>query len=236
MPKTSSNSISAEILKLFPIWRHDGLTPLTTITGYATLLLEIQAENLTEQQKQFITMIRNAAMKASTSWHNPGDYITLSFDFENARWKWSSVQLSEICDMILSKSFKYINKSNVDVDISDKLAPVRADPDWLAIAIANLLEPSVGYLYNAEFRSSISAKKSDDDHVLVSISTGLELSMDESYKSIESISSPGNSLSVASMIFEKHESHLQFKRLRNDRNEYKSLGTEFEFSLPIWQE
>jgi hypothetical protein len=87
MLKNSSDPISAEILKLFPIWRHDGLAPLTTIIGYTTLLLDGDIENLTEQQKQFITIVRNTAMKASTAWHNPGDYIKLSFDFENAGWK-----------------------------------------------------------------------------------------------------------------------------------------------------
>jgi K+-sensing histidine kinase KdpD len=235
MPKASSDSFSTEVLELFPIWRHDGLAPLTTIIGYTTLLLDSKVENLTEQQKQFIISIRNAAMQASTSWHNPGDYIKLRFDFENTNWKWESVQLAEICDLILSNSFKYIKKSNVQVDVSNELVPVRADRGWLSTAITNLLEPSVGYLYNAEFKSSISAQESDDKRVLVRIRTGLELSIDDSYNSIESISSRGNSLSVASIILEKHGSRLEFRQIKTDDAEHKSQGTEFSFMLPIWQ-
>lgn len=229
------DSLRAEILALFPIWRHDGLAPLTTIIGYATLLLDGKDENLTEQQKQFITMIRNVAMKACTAWHNPGDYIKLRFDFENIGWKWESVQLSEICNDILSSSFKYMNKSNVRVDVPNDLAAVRADRGWLSAAITNLLEPSIGYFYNPEFRSSISAQKGDDKHILVRISTGLELSMDDNYNSFESISSPGNSLSVASIILSKHGSRLEFRKLKKDNTEHKSDGTEFMFMLPIWQ-
>jgi len=236
MSKTSSDdSLRAEMLKLVPLWRHDGLAPLTSIIGYATLLLDSNAENLTEQQKQFIAVIRNVAMRASTSWHNPGDYVKLYFDFEHTNWQLESVQLSKICGTILSNSFKYINKSNVRVDIPADLALVKADSNWLSVAITNLLEPNVGYFYNAEFEASISAQRSDDSHILVRICTGLELPMDENSNSIESISSPGNNLSVANIILDKHGSRLLFKRLRKDNNEYESQGVEFEFVLPIWK-
>jgi|SRR5215212_4772743 len=233
MSKSASDSNNAEILKLFPLWRHEGLAPLTTIIGYTTLLLDNPAENLTEKQKQFITIIRDTAMKASGAWHSPGDYITLSF--ENTDWEWMPVQLSEVCDMILSNSFKRINKLNIHVDVSAELPLVRADRGWLSIAITNLLEPSGGYLYNTEFRSSISAQEQDDKHILVKIRTGLQVSMDENYNSIESISMPGSYLSVASIILDKHESRLEFTRLRNDHNEFTSQGTEFAFVLSAWQ-
>jgi K+-sensing histidine kinase KdpD len=236
MPKNSpDDSLNAEIVKLFPLWRHDGLEPLTSIIGYATLLLDSNAENLTEQQKQFIAVIRNVAMRASTSWHSTGDYVKLCFDFEHTNWQLESVQLSKICDTILSSSFKYINKSNVRVDIPADLAPVKANSYWLSVAITNLLEPNVGYFYSAAFESSISAQRSDDSHILVVIRAGLELPMDENRNSIESISSPGNNLSVANIILDKHGSRLAFKRLRKDNNEYESQGVEFEFGLPIWK-
>lgn len=248
MTKTSDdNSIDTEIVELFHFWRHDGLSPLTAIIGYATLLLEIKSENLTEQQKQFITSIRNSAIRASASWHSTSDYLQLRFDFENIDWKWESVQLSEICEQILAKSLKHINKSNVQINIPDELAPVRSERKWLSTAITNLLEPSVGYGYNAEFKSSISAQKTDEEYVLVRISTGLDLSRGDSdisanYKlsmginphSIESISWPGNSLSVADIILQKHGSHLEFRNLKKD-DKYESEGTEFTFILPIWQ-
>lgn len=235
MSKIPSDSFDTELLRLFPIWRHDGLDPLTSIIGYATLLLENKVENLTEQQKQFITIIRNIAKRAATSWHSPGDYITLRFDFENSHWKWEAIQLSEICDSILSSSFKHISKSNVQVAISDNLPLIKADGNWLSIAITYLLEPSTGYLYNPDFNSSIFAQQSDDNHVVVRVRTGLKLSLDEGNNSIESISSPGNNLSVANIILDKHESRLEFRRLNGNADKHESQGTEFEFTLPIWQ-
>lgn len=235
MSKIPSDSFDAELLRLFPIWRHDGLAPLTSIIGYATLLLDNKAENLTEQQKQFITIIRNIGKRAVTSWHSPGDYITLCLDFENSHWKWEAIQLSEICDSILSNSFKSISKSNVQVVISNDLPPVKADGNWLSRAITYLLEPATGYFYNPDFNSSIFAQQSDGNHVVVRVCTGLILSLDDSNNSIESISSPGNTLSVASMILDKHESHLKFRRLNGNDDKLESQGTEFEFSLPIWK-
>jgi K+-sensing histidine kinase KdpD len=249
MTKASDDdSINSEIVELFHFWRHDGLKPLTAIIGYATLLLEFKSENLTEQQKHFVTSIRDSAMRASASWHSTSDYLQLRFDFENMDWKWESVQLSEICERILSKSLEYTNKSNVQVNVPDELAPIRADRNWLSRAITNLLEPSVGYRYNAEFKSSISAQKRDDRHVVVRISTGLKLSGGDNdisikYKlsigynpnSIELISWPGNSLSVANIILEKHGSRLEFRNLKKDNDEYESEGTEFTFVLPTSQ-
>jgi K+-sensing histidine kinase KdpD len=137
--------------------------------------------------------------------------------------------------LILSNSFKYIKKSNVHIDVSEELPSVKADSYWLSTAIINLLEPSAGYFYNTEFTSLISAQRKDDTHVLVRICTGLELSTDENYNSIESISSPGNSLSVAGIILNKHGSHLEFSPLKRDDDKHKSQGTEFRFTLPLWE-
>ncbi len=244
---SDESSIKQEILDLFHLWRHNGRKPLTLISGYAILLLEAESENLTERQKQWITGIRDSAMRASASLSSQGDYIQLRFGFESMDWKWESVQLSEICEQILSKSLKHINQSNVQVNIPNELAPVRADRNWLSTAIINLLEPAVGYRYNAEFKLSISAQERDQ-HVLVRVSTGLELSggdndisirhklsMGYSPNSIELISWPGNSLSVANIILDKHGSHLEFRKLGKDNAERENGGTEFTFMLPTWQ-
>ncbi len=230
-----SNFFNDEISKWFPLWRHDGLDALTTIIGYANLLLDSQDKNLTGQQKQFLTTIRNAALKGYSAWNNPGEYIKLMFDAENVSWKWESVQLSEICEIVLSSSSKYINTSNVRVNVAAELPPVRADRAWLSIAIANLLEPSVGYVYNAEFETSISALQTDGEFVSLRVRTGLQLVMDENDNSVESISFPGNNLSVASIILNQHGSRLEFQRLKYDPDEFRSQGIEFRFALPVWQ-
>jgi K+-sensing histidine kinase KdpD len=241
---SDESSIKQEILDLFQLWRHDGRKPLTLIIGYATLLLKAESENLTGQQKQFITSIRDSAMSASASLHSQGDYLQLRF--ANMDWKWEAVQLAEICEQIVSKSLQYSNKSDVQVNVPDELTPVRADRHWLSIAITNLLGHVVGYRFHPEFKPGIFAQERDDGHVLVRISTGLDLFRGEHEYSakyrlsigydpndIETFSWPGSNLSVAKIILDKHGSRLEFRKLQKDDAEYK--GTEFAFVLPTWQ-
>jgi K+-sensing histidine kinase KdpD len=233
-PSTSSNPSSAEILKLFSQWRLEAISPLTMIVGYATMLLTAQNENLTEQQKQSIAVIRQAGLKSYSSWRNPSEYLELIVDSENRNWKWEPVRLLDVCERILSTTALFINKSKVRLNISESLPPVRADLNWLSRAILNMLEPSVGYHYNEVFESSVSAEETDAT-IAVKIATGLELSMDPQFGNLEYISIPGNSLSVASMIIERHGSRLGFRRLPSPHQTYQSQGTEFEFVLPTWR-
>lgn len=229
----SSQITETDLLELFRTWRHEGLTPLVTVRGYADLLLKGQVGELTDQQRQFIQIIRNATSKAALAWHSPGYYLKLQAGFDETRWKWEAVQLSQVISDSLSNPYRYIDESNVRVYLPDRLPSVKASRDWLGVAITNLLEPAPGYAYIQNYPNAITADQTDEFTISVQIRCGLIL--DPEHKDVASISYPGNSINVADLVLKKHGSPLTIHPMRRE-NEPQSQGTEFRFSLPIWDE
>ena len=218
-------------MQFFSFWRTEGLNPIVSITGYSKLLLDGAFGELTEKQREIISTINYAANAAATAWKNPSIYLKLTSDPNYGRLEWQSVSLAESFEKINSH---YLNDMDVVFELPPNLPNVKTDVTWLKEAIATLIRPSAGYHNNRSFLPKIVGQLKND-MVAIQVHSGLSLYPEQ--LSIESISFPGSSVSVANIILQKLGSELRLEQIRlSNSNDYESQGTMFEFALPIWQD
>jgi hypothetical protein len=220
-----------DFLQFFSFWRTEGLNPIVSIEGYSKLLLDGAFGELTEKQSEIISTIHFAAIAATTAWKNPNIYLKLTSDSNYGRFEWQSVSLNESW---VKLSSHYLNDMKIVLEVPPTLPNVKTDVGWLNEIVAILIRPSAGYYYNRKFLPKIAAQLNDNS-VIIQVHSGLSLNPEQ--VNIESISFPGSSVSVASIILQKLGSELRFEQIRfRDSDKYESQGTLFEFALPIWQD
>jgi light-regulated signal transduction histidine kinase (bacteriophytochrome) len=220
-----------DFLQFFSFWRTEGLNPIVSITGYSRLLLDGTFGELTEKQREIISTINYAANAAATAWRNPSIYLKLTSDPNYGHLELQSVSLAESFEKINSH---YLNDMDIVFELPPTLPNVKTDITWLKEVIAILIRPSAGYYNNRSFLPKIVAQLKND-MVAIQVYSGLSLYPEQ--LSIESISFPGSSVSVANIILQKLGSELRLEQIRlSNSNDFESQGTMFEFALPIWQD
>lgn len=68
-----------ELFEHYLFWRHEGLSPITSIEGYAMLLLENPAGELSEEQRQWLDVILRNSREARRRWKDFGEYLRVRY-------------------------------------------------------------------------------------------------------------------------------------------------------------
>jgi len=120
------------------------------------------------------------------------------------------------------------NKANTIIERS-QIPLVKADAQWLRIALINLIEPSPEFFYQENLQTTISTLLLDSLSVRVQIHSTLIL--EPEHTSITSIAYPGNCFDLAGRILQKHDSELRLYQFSHSGN----ILALFEFTLPVWK-
>ena len=223
------NPEESDLLKSFKFWSREKHDAMTSIIGFADLLLDNRAGNLADQQRNFIRNIRNNANKTSQSLRSNRDYLKIRYQAKDIHWEWEAVSLSDVLENILSSTYLYTNKANTIIEISPKVPLVKADSQWLRVALINLIEPSTDFFYHENLRTTISTLHPDSSSIRVQIHSTLIL--EPEHTSIISIAHPGNCFDLAGRILQEHGSELGLYQFSYSEN----ILALFEFTLPIWE-
>lgn len=203
------------IEELLSSWRHEGLTPLATIRGYAELFLKGALGLLSAEQHQAMQVIYRSALQATHRWHYPSDYLR----FLNGEPHFAAGRLSEV----VAAAAGYLQRNlgvaeSIQIDLPPDLPPVRAS-DGLPTALVILLAPE-----EIESCPTLRAWQSAEEAVRVQVQVQLSRTTDEDLRG--SFSTPGTRLYLARSIIGQHGSEVAFR--------HADQSATFEFSLPLW--
>ncbi len=153
---------------------HELRTPMTSIKGYADLLLLGAAGQITEQQQRFLSTIKTNADRLSTLVNELLDISRV--DRGVVRLNLIATDVAEVIDNVTAHLRGRIENEqkniNVDVDVPDDLPQIRADFDKITQVLDNLVDNAFNYTY-ADGVISIGAR-ADGASVVISVSdTGI---------------------------------------------------------------
>jgi hypothetical protein len=189
------------------VWRHNGIAPLTLVTGYVDLLLEAPADTLPDELQAELRTIRRACLDAIDRWTLWTSYLELRHDQHPPRWE--PTHLSEVVSYALTDRRLH----DVKADWPDDL-PLIGDNGWLAAAFLHLFNPldqSVGH------PSTVKVSLGDRSSVSIQVVyTGTGASI---------ISHPGTPLSVVDLIVQLYGSRMEIQP--------SEAGTRIRFALPV---
>jgi len=129
---------------------HELRTPLTSIKGYADILLMGAAGDIQEEQKRFIDIIHNNAIRLTTLVDNLLDISKIETDKVDLYNR--AIYLDEIISQIIkefdSKSITDNKELKFDIRIPKNINPVRGDENRLGQIIRILLNNSYHYSHS----------------------------------------------------------------------------------------
>lgn len=120
---------------------HDLRTPLTTIYGASSALLENDGEFSKEQEKKLLSGIKDDSQWLCRMVENLLSVTRL--DGDNVKIVKTSIPLDELVDAVLVKFHKHYPEVDVDVSIPDELVMIPMDPILMEQVVMNILENAV---------------------------------------------------------------------------------------------
>jgi signal transduction histidine kinase len=219
----------------FGLVSHELRTPLTSIIGYAELLAEVEADNLSEQGRRFVEVIeRNSRRELSLV----GDLLLLTritagtFEIEIGR-----ADLGELVRASAEEAAPDLTKADVELRLDLDDAPViDADPHRLGQVIDNLLSNAIKFTPRGGHVDIRVAR--DGDHAsLVFSDTGIGIPPEDTDRLFERmfrareaerrhIQGTGLGLTIAKAIVDAHRGSIS---VESDIGR----GTTFTIELPL---
>lgn len=223
---------------------HELRTPMTSIKGYADLLLLGAAGETSEVQKRFLHTIKVNADRLSSL---VNDLLNISkLDSGSEQLKLEMVDLDELLNTVVTNLQGRVEherkKMNVSVYIQPKLPPIKADQHKLTQIVTNLVDNAFNYTYPGG-NIDISAVLQEDDinHVLVAVrDTGIGIpeayreriwerfERNEEHALVMDVAGTGLGLPIVKKLVEMHNATIWF-------DSEVGKGTTFYVSLPIDQ-
>lgn len=120
---------------------HDLKAPLRGIDGYSRLLLEDHAENLDEEGRQFLRIIRGEALRMSRLIDDLLDYSRM----ERRPMELGTVDIGSLIDSVLMEKRQTIKELGADVKVSVPFETIRGDADGLALALRNYVDNALKF-------------------------------------------------------------------------------------------
>jgi len=195
-----------EFLQAYPILCNEGLSPLTTITGYAQLALQGVFGPLTPEQSNAFTVIVQQTKLAMQTWRQGLDYLRATYHEIALEWQPFAGLIEQIKTQIQPTIPNLMLTTTIDPNIT-----VRCDVLLLGSAIAHLIAPmelvrnhTSQRVPSIHFHSPMNATIDCD---IQSLATPEATSDHLDYL----IQLPGLSLNVANRIIRKHESMLMIR-------------------------
>ncbi len=220
---------------LFRAVSHDLRTPLTTIYGSSTALLETENE-FTEEQK--IKMLKSIKQESLWLFRMVENLLSVTrLDNGNVKIIKTPTVLDELIDSVILKFHKRCPGQNVDIDIPDYFVSIPMDAILIEQVIMNILENAVQHAKGMDklsLKVSVVQNKAvfeiaDNgsgipEEKLKTIFGGCYTGDDVSYDCKRS--NAGIGLAVCSTIIKAHGGKISVKNR-------KSGGAVFKFSLDV---
>lgn len=218
---------------------HELRTPMTSIKGYADLLLMGAAGTVGEQQEQFLKTIKANADRLSVL---VNDLLNISkLDTGSSRIQSERVELRLLLDRIVRnaemRALRDGKAMRFALDVPADLPQITADSDKLTQIFTNLVDNAYNYTYAG---GSISLRASlQDDKVLVAVSdTGIGIPDDfkdrvwgrfernEEHALVMEAAGTGLGLAIVKTLVELHNGQVWF-------DSELGKGSTFYVALPI---
>ncbi|MFA6030635.1 MAG: GAF domain-containing sensor histidine kinase [Elusimicrobiota bacterium] len=214
---------------------HEFKTPLTTITGFLSVVLDEEAGPLSKDQRRFLTSCKAASERLRLLVSGLLDISKLE---GGLRMEFASVALDDLARLAVENHLWDAEKGGVSVilEAPKRLPPVHGDEKWLAQVLDNLLSNAVKFtprggkvelaLENkgecVEVRvcdSGIGIPEEDRERIFEKFYRG---------KNREKLRTPGTGLGLAicRSIIDKHEGRIWFES-------EAGKGTRFFFQVPV---
>jgi signal transduction histidine kinase len=221
---------------------HELRTPMTSIKGYADLLLGGAAGDTNDLQKRFLSTIKGNADRLATL---VNDLLNISrLDSGRDRLKLEAVNLGEVIRQVVANlqgRAQFETKGLVvNLDVDPDLPTIKADQFKIIQIISNLVDNAFNYTYPGGNIDIAAHLRSDDsEHVLITVKdNGIgipEAFQDriwnrferyEEHALVMEVAGTGLGLSIVRTLVEMHDGEVWFKSEENN-------GTTFYVSLPI---
>ncbi len=221
---------------------HELRTPMTSIKGYADLLVGGAVGEVNENQKRFLNVIKNNADRLANL---VNDLLNISrLDSGRDRLRLEPVNLGEVVRQIttnLQNRPQFAAKQmSIEVEIDPDLPDVKADHLKIVQVITNLVDNAFNYTY-AGGKIEVSAHLQTDqpDHVLIAVKdNGIGIPEEfqsriwnrferyEEHALVMDVAGTGLGLSIVKELVEMHDGEVW---LESEENK----GTTFFVSLPV---
>jgi light-regulated signal transduction histidine kinase (bacteriophytochrome) len=211
-----------DILEAFASWRSDGLTPLTTIYGYANLLLSNQIGAVSDAQRDCLQVVRDSASRAIDSWHYPSLYLQLRYGELDLTWEAAS--LSAILHDVLLSLDSTSARAPISIDVPETLPAIRGSQSLLAVFRVFFAPHLLSRDTNQPVNVRATPGATSANIVIVGGYTNV-------YHAIQESQQPfwmGSPLDTAQRIIHKHRGLLDVHT--------EADNVVFRFSLPYWRE
>ncbi|MBI4346800.1 MAG: GAF domain-containing sensor histidine kinase [Elusimicrobia bacterium] len=213
---------------------HEFKTPLTSIKGFTTVMLEETAGPLTLEQKRFLTIIANACDRLTML---VGDLLDIARLEGGARMEFGPVSLVEALRHCREVHQWQADGRSIEfrVEFPEGLPSVRGDGRWLRQVLDNLVSNAIKFTPPGG-QVTVAGRERGDAVELTVSDTGVGIAPEDQGHIFEkfyrarnraTVNAPGTGLglAIAKAVVEKHEGKIWFES-------EAGRGTTFHVLLP----
>jgi PAS domain S-box-containing protein len=221
---------------------HELRTPMTSIKGYADLLLMGVAGNVSDQQRGFLSKIKSNADRLSRL---VDDLLNISKLDAGEQMAITVVDLhallSDTLHTVAHRTEHEAKKMHTELDIAPDLPKIEADVNKLTQIITNVIDNAFNYTYEGGQVTVKATYVPDDERVLISISdTGIGIPEEfksriwgrfervETHALVMDVPGTGLGLSIVRELVQMHHGDIWFES-------EIGKGTTFFIALPLNQ-
>ncbi len=232
--KTAEMLAESERLRsaLFSSLSHDFRTPLSSIVGAVTELLESDAVYTTQVRKELLTSIQMGALRMNRFVSNLLDMAKLESGFLQLNKEWCDIQ--DIIGVALGRMDYSLTNRPVKIDIEQDLPLIKADVILIEQVLVNLIDNAVKYS-TPDTEITISVRSGGKDIFISMANKGQHIPSEDTenifnkfyrLKSLRRISGTGLGLAICKGFIEAHKGKIW---ARND----PAGGVVVTFTLPV---
>ncbi|MDE2510420.1 MAG: GAF domain-containing sensor histidine kinase, partial [Elusimicrobia bacterium] len=218
---------------------HEFKTPLTTITGFLSVMLDGETGTMNEQQMKFLQIAKSAAKRLSGL---VSDLLDLSRLEGGAKMELHSVDLVELVTQSVENHQPMAaegGKSLVWAPPASALSPVAGDQRWLGLVVDNLISNALKFTRPSG--KVVVEARDKGEFLMVSVSDdGIGIPLQDREKIFErfyrasnraEVNAPGTGLglAIAREVVGKHGGKIWF-------DSEPGQGTVFRFVVPVSRE
>jgi len=219
---------------------HELRTPMTSIKGYADLLLLGAAGPVPEAQQRFLDVIKVNADRLSSL---VNDLLDISrIETGRVELDFQAVQLQEVVAQVVASLRGRARQENKDIevvaDVPADLPEVHADHDRLTQVLTNLIDNAFSYTPPGG-TITVNARVQGKDWILTRVTdTGIGIPPEDIDKifdrffrgddpAVQAISGTGLGLAIVSQLVQMHGGNLSVESAG------RGMGSTFSFTMPI---
>jgi len=148
---------------------HELRTPLTSIKGFADTLLNAGDRLGKEQQKKFLSIIKNQVDRLTRLVENLLTVTKLESKKDKSIYK--AVNIKELINITVQNIQSKAQDRKITVNILKNLPPIYADSDKMEQIMTNLIDNAIKYSYpNTEIIISANFAKDNPDFIEINVS------------------------------------------------------------------